>query len=90
MTDPHLARVTSRIGLAVLAFAAAHHGESWHMDELRQFIEQQVGTVAPASPDRVLRQLRAKRALNYQVLNRRASLYQWQPVPVPTQQELGL
>ena len=79
----HLERVTARIADAILSFAAAHAGEQWHVEALRRHVERVVGLVAPASADRVLRQLRVDRRLNYRVVSRRASLYEWRPIPRP-------
>lgn len=47
--------------------------------DLRRFIASQ-SLVAPASPDRVLRDLRQRRKLNYRVLNRAASQYEALPI----------
>jgi hypothetical protein len=77
-----LERVRDRIADAILAFALAWPGE-WHMDDLRRFVERHVGRVAPASPDRILRALRAEQRLNYRVVSRPQSLYAWEPVPPP-------
>jgi hypothetical protein len=85
----HLARVSDRISDAILAFqTVCGPDEQWYMDDLRLHVIREVGAVAPASPDRVLRQLRAKRLLNYRVVSRRRSLYEWMPIPKPGQQEL--
>lgn len=88
MSDPHLERVQARIGEAILAFRAhTDRTITWRMDTLRRFVEARVGPVAPASPDRVLRALRAEGRLNYRVVSRRSSLYEWQPVPPPVDLE---
>lgn len=79
--DEHLGRVKERIGAAILSFRGLTSDEQWHMDRLRQYVEAHVGAVAPASPDRILRALRAERLVNYRVVSRRDSLYEWQPVP---------
>lgn len=70
----HLERVSSRIRQAILDFAAVH--DKFHMEELREFVAQQTKNhIAPASPDRVLRQLRKEGVIDYKVLSRRQSLY---------------
>jgi hypothetical protein len=74
-----LARVRSVIGQAVLDFAREHHRE-FFADELRAYVLRRAN-VAPASPDRILRDLRKRRLLNYEVTNRRASRYRFLPVP---------
>jgi hypothetical protein len=45
------------------------------MEELREFLSAARIAFAPASPDRILRQLRQQGALDYVVVNRAASLY---------------
>lgn len=83
MSDQHLERVQARIGEAILAFRDLTTASPWHMETLRQHVSEAVGAVAPGSPDRVLRALRAEGRLNYRVVSRRSSLYEWQPVPPP-------
>lgn len=70
----HLDRVSGRIGAAILAFYQKRQ-EPFHMDDLRRFVAAVVGPVAPASADRILRQLRLQKRLNYRVVSRRQSLY---------------
>lgn len=88
-------RVRSRIAAAILA--AHRHALNWwpsrlwHADDLRRSIEYAIGPTAPGSVDRILRDLRQRRLLNYRVVNRRQSLYEWAPVPTePEQLPLGL
>lgn len=72
-----LARVTSRIGLTIIAFCRIVWGSesrSFHASDLHEFVEVRA-QIAPASADRVLRELRKQGHLDYEVLNRRASLY---------------
>lgn len=73
-----LVRVSDRIAGAILDFREKTSGQ-FHMDDLRRHVERAVGVVAPASPDRVLRLLRAEGRLNYVVVSRRSSLYAWAP-----------
>ena len=80
MNDEHLDRVRDRIGDAILDFSRKVEGQ-WHMDELRRYVIRNVGVVAPASPDRILRALRQEGLVNYVVVSRRGSLYQWVPLP---------
>lgn len=67
-------RVKSRIGNAVLAFCGAHIGQEFHASALRDYVTEQC-QVAPASPDRILRDLRLRGQLAYTVVDRRQSLY---------------
>jgi hypothetical protein len=72
---PELQRVTGRIGLEVLAFCRSQpNGSTFHMAALTRFVVEETG-VAPASPDRVLRALRQLGHLDYEIVNRRQSLY---------------
>lgn len=72
--EAELQRVSERIGAAILAFTTP--GRVFHMDQLRLWVEEQCGKVAPDSASRVLRQLRQKGAVSYRVLSRRDSLYE--------------
>jgi hypothetical protein len=76
----NLQRVSQRIGVAILAFYEADPDAAFHADDLRDSVREQCGKVAPASSDRVLRDLRKKRKINYEVTNRRQSLYQFLPI----------
>lgn len=70
----HLDRVSTRIGAAIIAYCRQH--EQFHVDDLRKHVIREVGIVAPASSDRILRQLRQQKRLDYKVVSRRESLYQ--------------
>ena len=74
-----LTRVTSRIGQAILEFCSP--GRQFHADELREFVAERC-SVAPGSADRVLRDLRKRRLINYKVLSRAQSLYRVDQVKV--------
>jgi hypothetical protein len=66
-------RVIGKIGPKVLAFIQERgvHG-TFHAKELHDY----VGThVAPASSDRILRELRLAGVIDYEVINRRQSFY---------------
>ena len=66
-----LARVTSNIGQAILAFFnRLRIGEEFHAADLHSAVGG-----APASADRVMRELRLKKQINYEVVNRSQSLY---------------
>jgi hypothetical protein len=76
----NLQRVGQKIGAAIMTFYEADPDAAFHADDLRDSVRDQCGKVAPASSDRVLRDLRKKGKINYEVTNRRKSLYQFLPV----------
>ena len=76
----NLQRVGQKIGAAIMTFYEADPDAAFHADDLRDSVRDQCGKVAPASSDRVLRDLRKKGEINYEVTNRRKSLYQFLPV----------
>lgn len=73
----NLERVSSRIGRAIVQFCAERGaGKRFHADELRNHVTAATGINAPASADRVLRDLRQRQKLGYTVVSRRESLYE--------------
>lgn len=71
-------RVADAIGEAILTFCRESLEAVWpifHMDELREYVEGKVGTVAPDSPGRILRSLRQRGLVDYYVSNRAKSEY---------------
>lgn len=76
----HLHRVGAKIGVVVLSFCRTH--ETFHAAELRAYVVRET-SVAPASPDRILRALRQVGLLDYEVLDRRASFYRVKAVLEP-------
>lgn len=76
-TPEERARVFSRIAPHILAFKGERLNSTFHADELRSYVIERVPDIAPASPDRILRELRLLGRLHYVVLNRRQSLYQF-------------
>jgi hypothetical protein len=70
-----LERVSVRIGKSVLSFCESRVGQEFHADELRDFVMATCAPIAPASPDRVLRDLRKRGELDYEIVNRRQSKY---------------
>ena len=68
-----LDRVSGRIAAAIVRFC--RENRVFRMEALRTHVEAEVGKIAPASCDRVLRDLRAKGKVRYAVLNRRQSMY---------------
>jgi hypothetical protein len=75
----NLDRVSSRIAWAIVRFLCerlASINHFFHADELRAAVIRDTGIAAPASADRVLRDLRQKKKIGYRVVNRRESLYE--------------
>jgi hypothetical protein len=71
----HLTRVTSKTSAAIAEFfAKLDVGATFHAQELRDHVAAQVLT-APASPDRVMRKMRQVGEINYELVDRRGSLY---------------
>jgi len=74
-------RVRSQIGHHIEAFLGDHLNQEFHADDMRRYVAERVnGYIAPASADRILRDLRQKGVVNYKVTNRRQSLYRALPV----------
>jgi DNA-binding PadR family transcriptional regulator len=71
----HLESVSFRISGAVLEFVTRNCGLTFHADQLRKYVEQRCGYVAPGSADRILRHLKQRGLLTYSVVNRAKSLY---------------
>jgi hypothetical protein len=70
-----LARVAGKTAAVIIEFfSTLSVGQDFHADELRQFVAQRL-TVAPGSPDRIMRELRRHGEVSYQVVNRAKSLY---------------
>ena len=70
-------RVTSRIGAAVQAFCMQRVGQQFHAADLHRFVMNAVGPEgSPESANRILRLLRHRRAVNYRLISRSASLYE--------------
>lgn len=77
--DQNLKRVKSKTAVAILQFFdTLEVGSEFHAQELRDFVAKLVPVaprVAPASPDRILRDMRQRGELNYEVVSRSKSLY---------------
>lgn len=69
-----LRRVAKRIATAIREFCGAH--KRFHADELRAHVARETGVAAPASADRVMRDMRQSGEIDYRVLSRRDSLYE--------------
>jgi len=83
------ARVFARIAPAILEFRAERPDATFHIEDLRQYVRAQVPGIAPDSPGRILRELRLARLINYVVINRRQSLYQFRPLEPPPARPWG-
>jgi len=71
------ARVYGKIAPLILEFSRDQAGKVFHVEQLRKFVEGRATDIAPDSPGRVLRELRLEGRLDYVVINRRQSLYQF-------------
>lgn len=68
-----LSRVSNKICWDVLAFCRTIGlGGEFHAKQLHDYVGAHV---APASADRILRDMRSKNYVGYEIVNRRASLY---------------
>jgi hypothetical protein len=76
-------RVYSRIAPIILQFKAEHSTSTFHVEDLREYVRRCVPEIAPDSPGRILRELRLQRLLDYVVINRRQSLYQFRVLSEP-------
>lgn len=76
-------RVFSRIAPVILDFKAEHPTGTFHVEELREYVCARMPEIAPDSPGRILRELRLHGLLDYVILNRRQSLYQFRAVKPP-------
>lgn len=85
----HLAAVRQRIAPAIFGFCWANRGCEFHADDLRQHVAQATGGAAPASADRVLRDLRQRGVINYEVVSRKDSRYRIVSVAVPQREGQG-
>ncbi|HWO14749.1 MAG TPA: hypothetical protein VNN80_34840 [Polyangiaceae bacterium] len=70
-------RVYGKIAPLILMFARDRAGQQFHVEQLRQYVDAHAHDIAPDSPGRILRELRQQRLLNYVVIDRRNSLYQF-------------
>ena len=74
-----LERVSERIGAAVEAFCAdvlTLDPPRFIADDLRRHVARVVGPSAPGSADRILRMLRQRGRIAYEVIDRRGSIYE--------------
>lgn len=68
-------RVTANIGALVVEFCRAHVGDLFNAAELRAHVTRAVPAIAPESPGRILRELKARGVVHYELVSRSRSLY---------------
>lgn len=83
-------RVYARIAGIILHFEREHPSGTFNVEELREYVTALVPDIAPDSPGRILRLLHEQRRLNYVVISRSVSFYQFrdvmpEPPPKPKQ-----
>jgi hypothetical protein len=72
-----LNRVESKIAPVVLEFFNQRSpGFEYHMGDLQQYVAARAD-ISPDSPSRILRDLKRKGEINYEIVNRRQSLYRF-------------
>jgi hypothetical protein len=74
--NPEIERVNDRINSVIHDFADQQGSNTFHMVDLEKFVQNKV-QVAPDSPGRILRMMRKKGELEYTLINRSKSLYQF-------------
>jgi hypothetical protein len=91
MADGQLARVALNLNQLIVEFwklrLSSAEKNFFTSTELRQYVNRSNFGTAPASADRVLRDLRKKGKVNYAVVNRGKSLYLALPVGTETKTE---
>lgn len=75
----NLSRVTGRIAKVVADFMAAHEGQTFYVSDLHAYVQARAPG-APGSPDRILRDLRRRGVIRYELVSRSESLYRSLPV----------
>jgi hypothetical protein len=66
-----------------MTFYVDNAGQLFHAEDLRRYVLAVEPEIAPGSPDRILRALRQEGKLDYVVIDRRNSLYQFRALPKP-------
>jgi ribosomal protein S25 len=75
----NLSRVRNAIAKHVEAFLERNINREFHSAELHSYVAERV-MITPGSADRIMRDMRAKGIINYELKNRRKSLYVALPV----------
>lgn len=82
--DTNMISVSKRIGQVVVEFVGKKLSDPVNKEftaqELRLAVMSKVQNIAPGSPDRILRNLRQRKLVNYVLLSRVKSLYKAIPV----------
>lgn len=90
--EGNLLTVSKRIGEAVIEFIKGKLNspvnQVFTAQELRLAVMSKVPSIAPGSPDRILRNLRQRKLVNYVLISRVKSLYKAIPV-VPVVESTG-
>jgi DNA-binding PadR family transcriptional regulator len=77
----NLGRVRDSIAPHIIRFIRERAGREFHGADLQQYVASQVnGFIAPGSPDRILRDLRKRGVVDYELLSRSRSLYRAVPL----------
>jgi hypothetical protein len=72
----NIARVHAKIAPVIAAFFHERGiGSQFHVDDLRRYVARRYAVIAPDSAGRIMRDMRVKQWVDYEVVNRRASLY---------------
>lgn len=83
MNQQYLDGVSGRIATSILSFNETIGNREFYADDLRNWVNVRAGQCAPGSADRILRDLRKRKLLDYTVLNRAKSLYCFNPTKQP-------
>ena len=75
----NLTRVSRKIAGVITAFYDIDRSRQFHMQDLQQYVKMKIPDTSPDSPSRILRDLRKKGVLDYKVIKRKDSLYQFLP-----------
>ena len=71
--DEHLARVSDKIEDAVFRFCLRFN--EFHLNDLSDHVRRNIPNISADSPSRILRDLKRRGLVNYEVVDRKNSLY---------------
>lgn len=71
----NLTRVYASIGTAVVSFCRERIGHEFYASELRSYVTARFPGIAPESPGRILRELKLRGVIDYDLVSRAQSLY---------------
>jgi len=86
----HLNRTTNAIGPAIMEFYEKNPNVKFYACELLAIVLDKCGPRSPETPNRVLRSLRQRGFLNYEVLDYQKSLFQFLPLESIQSKQLEL